>query len=53
MDKMSVSVYMNGGYEEFYTLKATKKQSQTKPNKLNFTAENAEFAELLNINHSL
>jgi len=38
MGKMSVSVYMEGIYEEFYALRAAKKQSQTKPNKANMPA---------------
>jgi len=48
MGKMSLSVYVKGGYEDFHALKAAKKQSQFKAN-LSFTAEDAEIAELINI----
>jgi hypothetical protein len=31
MGKISLSIYMKGNYEEFYALKPSKKQSQSKP----------------------
>ena len=44
MGKMSINIYIKGGYEVFYALKPSKKQSQ-----FGFTAENAVFAELYKI----
>jgi len=32
MGEIGVRSYMKGDYEEFYALKASKKQSQSKPN---------------------
>jgi len=48
---MSVSLYMKGDYEDFHALRRRKNKPNSKPIKpnLNFTAENAECAEVFNV----
>ena len=47
MGEIGTKSYMKGDYEDFNALRQRKNKANSKPNKanLNFTAENAEFAE--------
>jgi len=48
---MSLSICMKGYYEDFCNFGRRKNKANLKPNKanLNFTAENAECAEVFNV----